>query len=132
VIARNTAFTYKGRHVDVKEIGRELGVRYVIEGTVRWVGRHVWVNVQLVDAESGGHLWADRFDIDRADLSEAQAEITGRLARGLLISNSPRPLAAGLRWKEWPIPMLRRWSAQTSLSNSPLFATHPARGSALF
>jgi TolB-like protein/class 3 adenylate cyclase/Tfp pilus assembly protein PilF len=81
VIARNTAFTYKGRPVDVKQIGRELGVRYVIEGSVRRVGRRVWVNVQLVDAESGGHLWADRFDIDRADLGEAQGEITGRLAR---------------------------------------------------
>jgi adenylate cyclase len=81
VIARNTAFTYKGRPVDVKQIGRELGVRYVIEGSVRRVGRRVWVNVQLVDAESGGHLWADRFDIDRADPGQAQGEITGRLAR---------------------------------------------------
>ena len=81
MIARNTAFTYKGRPVDVKQIGRELGVRYVIEGSARRVGRRVWVNVQLVDAESGGHLWADRFDIDRADPGEAQGEITGRLAR---------------------------------------------------
>jgi TolB-like protein len=81
VIARNTAFTYKDRPVDVKQVGQELGVRYVIEGSVRWVGRQVWVNVQLIDAESGGHLWADRFDIDRANLGEAQSEITGRLAR---------------------------------------------------
>jgi adenylate cyclase len=81
VIARNTAFTYKSKPVDVKQLGRELGVRYVIEGSVRWVERQVWVNVQLIDAESGGHLWADRFDIDRANLGEAQSEITGRLAR---------------------------------------------------
>jgi adenylate cyclase len=81
VIARNTAFTYKGRHVDVKQLGHELGVRYAIEGSVRPMGRQVWVNVQLIDAESGGHLWADRFEIDRANLGEAQGEITGRLAR---------------------------------------------------
>jgi adenylate cyclase len=81
VIARNTAFTYKGRPVDVKQIGRELGVRYVIEGSLRRIGRQVQVNVQLIDAESGVHLWADRFDIDRVNLGEAQGEITGRLAR---------------------------------------------------
>jgi adenylate cyclase len=81
VIARNTAFTYKSKAVDVKQLGQELGVRYVIEGSVRRVGRQIWVNVQLIDAESGGHLWADRFDIDRANLGEAQNEITGRLAR---------------------------------------------------
>ena len=83
VIARNTAFTYKGKSVDVKEVGRELGVRYVLEGSVRRVGDQVRVNVQLVDAESGAHLWADRFDTDRANLAEAQDEITGRLARTL-------------------------------------------------
>ena len=81
VIARNTAFTYKGKPVDVKQLGQELGVRYVIEGRVRQLGRQVRVNVQLIDAESGGHLWADRFDIDRTDLGEAQSEITGRVAR---------------------------------------------------
>jgi adenylate cyclase len=81
VIARSTAFTYKGKPVDVKQIGRDLGVRYAIEGSVRRVGNQIQVNVQLLDAESGWHLWADRFDIDRADLGEAQGEITGRLAR---------------------------------------------------
>src|SRR5246500_1412895 len=60
VIARNTAFTYKGKPVDVKQTGRELGVRYVIEGSVRWVERQVWVNVQLIDAESGGPRSAAR------------------------------------------------------------------------
>jgi adenylate cyclase len=85
VIARNTAFTYKGKSVDVKQIGRELGVRYVLEGSVRRVGDQVRVNVQLVDGESGAHLWADRFDTDRADLTEAENEITGRLARTINI-----------------------------------------------
>ena len=83
VIARTTAFTYKGKPVDAKQIGRELGVRYVLEGSVRRAGHHVQVNVQLIDAESGAHLWADRFDTDRADLAKAQKEITGRLARSL-------------------------------------------------
>src|SRR5207249_1640325 len=83
VIARNTAFTYKGNPTDVKQIGRELGARYVVEGSVRRTGDQVQVNVQLIDTESGAHPWADRFDTDRRDLANAQAEITVRLARSL-------------------------------------------------
>jgi adenylate cyclase len=83
VIARNTAFTYKGKSVDVKQIGRELGVRYVLEGSVRRTGDKVQMNAQLIDAESGAHVWANRFDTNRTDLAEAQSEITGRLARTL-------------------------------------------------
>ena len=83
VIARNTAFTYKGKPVDVKQAGRELGVRYVLEGSVRRTGHQVRVNVQLVDAETGAHLWADRFDTDRVNLPEAQDAIVGRIARTL-------------------------------------------------
>jgi len=83
VIARNTAFTYKGKAVDVKQIGRELGVHYVIEGSVRRTGEQVQANVQLIDAETGAHLWADRFDTNRSSLAEAQSEITGRLARSI-------------------------------------------------
>ena len=93
VIARNTAFTYKGKPIDVKQIGRELGVRYVLEGSVRRTGDQVRVNVQLIDAESGAHLWADRFDTNRANLAEAQSEITGRLAWTLnieLLSDASR------------------------------------------
>jgi tetratricopeptide (TPR) repeat protein len=67
----------------VKRIGRELGVRYVIEGSVRRAGEQVQANVQLIDAETGAHLWADRFDISRSNLTEAQSEITSRLARSL-------------------------------------------------
>jgi adenylate cyclase len=83
VIARNTGFAYKGKSVDAKQVGRELGVRYVLEGSVRPTGDRVRINVQLIDAENGAHLWANRFDTDRADLAEAQNEITGRLARTL-------------------------------------------------
>ena len=83
VIARTTAFTYKGKPVDVKQIGRELGVRYVLEGSVRRAGDQVQVNVQLIDAESGAHIWADRFDTNRANLAKAQDNIVGRLARTL-------------------------------------------------
>jgi TolB-like protein len=83
VIARNTAFTLKVKPVDVKKIGCELGVRYVVEGSVRRTGDLLGLNVQLTDAESGAHLWADRFDSDLATLSQAQSEITGRLARAI-------------------------------------------------
>src|SRR5208337_2142949 len=62
VIGRNTAFTYKGKHVDLKQIGRELSVRYVLEGSVQRAGNRMRVNVQLIDAETGNHLWAERFD----------------------------------------------------------------------
>ena len=83
VIARNTAFTYKGKSIDVKQLGRELGVHYVLEGSVRRSGEQVQVTVQLIDTESGAHVWADRFDTNRRNLTEAQNEITGRLARTL-------------------------------------------------
>ena len=86
VIARNTAFTYKGKPIDAKQIGRELGVRYVLEGSVRRTGDQVRVNAQLIDAESGAHLWADRFDTNRANLAETQSEIIGRLAWTLNIA----------------------------------------------
>jgi tetratricopeptide (TPR) repeat protein len=81
VIARNTAFTYKGKHVDVKQIGRELNVRYVLEGSVQRGGNRMRVNVQLIDAETGNHLWAERFDKTLTDLLEMQDEIVTRLAR---------------------------------------------------
>src|SRR5260370_6444478 len=83
VIARNTAFTYKGKSVDAKRIGRELGVRYVLEGSVQRSGNQVRINTQLVDAETGAHLWAERFDRDAGDLFALQNEITARIARAL-------------------------------------------------
>jgi TolB-like protein/class 3 adenylate cyclase/tetratricopeptide (TPR) repeat protein len=83
VIARNTAFTYKGKAVDAKQIGRELGVRYVMEGSVRRVGETVTVNAQLISTETGAHVWADRFDGERSHLGELQVEIVARLANSL-------------------------------------------------
>jgi len=83
VIGRHTAFTYKGHAVDLKQIGRELNVRYVLEGSMQRSGDRLRVNVQLVDAETGAHLWADRFDKAVADLFEMQDEIVSRLAYAL-------------------------------------------------
>ena len=83
VIGRNTAFTYKGKAVDLKQIGRELNVRYVLEGSVQRGGNRMRVNVQLIDAETGSHLWAERFDKPLADLFDMQDEIVTRLASAL-------------------------------------------------
>ena len=83
VIARNTAFTYKGRSVDAKEIGKELDVRYVLEGSVQGEQSRVRVNAQLVDAVNGNHLWAERFDKPVADLLDMQDEIVGRISNQL-------------------------------------------------
>jgi TolB-like protein/class 3 adenylate cyclase/cytochrome c-type biogenesis protein CcmH/NrfG len=83
VIAHNTAFTFKGKSVDVKRVARELGIRYVIEGNVRKAGQRVRVGVQLINAETGAHLWADRFDREISELFELQDAITIELARAL-------------------------------------------------
>jgi adenylate cyclase len=83
VIACNTAFSFKGTRIDVRKIGRDLGVRYVLEGSVRRTGERVRINVQLIDAEIGAHLWADRLDIERADLDKAEDEISGRITQRL-------------------------------------------------
>lgn len=81
VIARNTAFTFKNKPMDARVIGRELGVRYVMEGSVQSSGDRIRVNAQLIDATTGAHLWAERFDKPRADIFDMQDEITTRLAR---------------------------------------------------
>jgi len=83
VISRNTAFTYRNKPVDTRQIGRELGVRYVLEGSVRRSGNQVRVTVQLIDAEADAHLWAERFDRDTGDLFSLQDEITSRIAAAL-------------------------------------------------
>jgi TolB-like protein/class 3 adenylate cyclase len=83
VIGRNTAFTYKGKPVDLKQIGRDLNVRYVLEGSVQRGGNRMRVNVQLIDAETGNHLWAERFDKPLANLFDMQDEIVARLAGAL-------------------------------------------------
>jgi TolB-like protein/DNA-binding winged helix-turn-helix (wHTH) protein len=83
VIGRHTAFTYKGKAADLKKIGRELNVRYVLEGSVQRGGNRLRVNAQLVDAETGNHLWAERFEKPVADLFDMQDEIVSRLANTL-------------------------------------------------
>jgi tetratricopeptide (TPR) repeat protein len=83
VIGRNTAYSYKGKHVDLKLIGRELNVRYVLEGSVQRSGNRLRVNVQLIDAVTGAHLWAERFEKPVADLFDMQDEIVARLANQL-------------------------------------------------
>jgi adenylate cyclase len=83
VISRNTAFTYQDKRVDTKQVGRELAVRYVLEGSVRRSGNRVRINAQLIDAETDGHLWAERFDGDTSDLFALQDEITSRIAASL-------------------------------------------------
>jgi adenylate cyclase len=76
VIARNSCFTYKGRAVDVKKVGRELGVRYVLEGSLRHAGNRIRVTAQLIEAATGSHVWAERYDRDLADIFAVQDEIT--------------------------------------------------------
>jgi adenylate cyclase len=122
VIARNTAFTFKGKNVDAKEVGKELGVRYVLEGSVQRDGARVRVNAQLIDAETGAHLWADRFDEDVADLFKLQDQIVARLANALgfeLVkaeaeksarSQNPDALDLAMRgwatmWRSYPQPV---------------------------
>jgi TolB-like protein/Tfp pilus assembly protein PilF len=83
VISRHTAFTYKGKHVDLKRVGQELGVRYLLEGSVQRSANRMRVNVQLIDGETGNHLWAERFDKPVADLFDMQDEVVARVANQL-------------------------------------------------
>jgi adenylate cyclase len=99
VIARNTAFTYRGKPVDAKAIGKDLGVRYVLEGSVQPSGNQVRVNAQLIDSDSGAQLWADQFDAARADLLQMQDEIVTRLARAMDLQ---LPYAEAARLKRAP------------------------------
>jgi TolB-like protein/class 3 adenylate cyclase/Flp pilus assembly protein TadD len=101
VIGRNTAFTYKDKRVDLRQIGRELNVRYVLEGSVQRRGNRMRVNVQLIDAERGNHLWAERFDKPLADLFDMQDEIVARLAGAL---NAELVAAEARRAEQAPSP----------------------------
>jgi TolB-like protein/cytochrome c-type biogenesis protein CcmH/NrfG len=114
VISRNTAFAFKGKAVDARQIGRELGVRYVLEGSVRRTGRTVRVNAQLIDAVSGAHLWAEQMDVDQGTLTTSQDNfgIASRLARTLSVElinvegrRAPRanPDAVDLTMRGWSI-----------------------------
>jgi adenylate cyclase len=89
VIARNSSFTYKGRSVDVRAVGRELGVRSVLEGSIRRAGQRVRITAQLIDAETGGHLWGDRYDRDLTDIFEVQDDVTHRIVDALKVTLGP-------------------------------------------
>jgi adenylate cyclase len=95
VIARNSSFTYKGRAVDVKQVGRALGVRYVLEGSVRRGGNRVRITAQLIDAATGNHLWAERYDRDLVDIFAVQDEITEAVATAIepAVAQTERHLA---------------------------------------
>jgi adenylate cyclase len=89
VISRNSSFTYKGRAVDIRAVGRDLGVSAVLEGSVRRAGSRLRITAQLIDAATGGHLWAERFDRDMSDLFEVQDDVTNRIVEALKVTMSP-------------------------------------------
>ena len=89
VIARNSSFAYKGRSVDIREVGKELGVRSVLEGSIRRASNRVRITAQLVDAVNGAHLWADRYDRDLTDIFEVQDDVTHRIVDALKVTLSP-------------------------------------------
>jgi adenylate cyclase len=128
VIARNTAFTFKGKNVDAKEIGKALGVRYVLEGSVQRDQNRVRVNAQLIDAGSGAHLWADRFEEDVADLFKLQDQVVARLANSLgyeLIkteaekdARSKSPDAVDLTMRGWALVWQEQQQQRTKENNN--------------
>lgn len=89
VISRNSSFAYKGRAVDVRAVGRDLGVGVVLEGSVRRAGTRLRITAQLIDAATGGHLWAERFDRNMSDVFEVQDDVTGRIVEALKLTMSP-------------------------------------------
>ena len=89
VIARNSSFTYKGRSVDIRDVGRDLGVRSVLEGSIRRTGNRVRITAQLIDATNGAHLWADRYDRDLTDIFAVQDDVTRRIVDALKVTLSP-------------------------------------------
>lgn len=125
VIARNTTFTYKGRAVNVQQVGQELGVRYVLEGSVRRSGERLRINAQLIDAHTGGHIWAERYDREMTDVFALQDDVVNRIVKALSVtlntdekrrlSNAekidPEAYDALLRGLE----KLRRFSLETNL-----------------
>ena len=143
VIARNSSFTYRGRAVDVKQVARELGVRYVLEGSVRRSGAQVRVGARLVDAETGNHIWAERYDREHPDIFAIQDEITaavvaaihpGGRGRGAKASAAQaagealvpgKPISAGYGiWQSSAVPIA---SEPTRFLNKPLAWTQRLR-----
>jgi adenylate cyclase len=108
VIARNSTFTYKGQAVDVKQVGRELGVRYVLEGSMRKAGNRIRVTAQLIEAGTGNHVWAERYDRDLADIFAVQDEITHALTTALAPAIADAELRRAIRK---PPESLDAWAA---------------------
>ncbi len=128
VIARNSSFTYKGQAVDVKQVGRELGVRYVLEGSVRKAGQRVRITGQLIDAIAGTHLWADRFDGSLEDVFELQDKVAVSVA-GII---EPTLQAAEIRPRlesERLAPAARRQNRRRDRTCRDVLAPQPARSS---
>ncbi len=89
VVARNSSFAFKGQAIDVKEIAAKLGVKHILEGSVRKMGAKLRVNAQLIDVASGGHIWAERYDGDMADIFEFQDNIRAQIVSALRVSLTP-------------------------------------------
>jgi TolB-like protein len=126
VVARNTAFAYKGKSVNAMEIGKDLGVRYVLEGSVQRDQNRVRVNAQLIDAETGAHVWAERFEEDLADLFKLQDEVVARLANSIGLelvkaeaeksAHSRNPDLIDLNMRGWA--MMQQWLRSTKDYNA--------------
>ena len=117
VIARNSSFTYKGHAVDVKQVARELGVRYVVEGSVRRSGGRVRVTAQLIDAETGNHIWAERYDRHIEEVFAVQDEITTAVANAIIPAISGLEQRRALRKRPenlgaWEAYQCGLWSRQ--------------------
>jgi adenylate cyclase len=108
VIARHSVFTYKGKAVEVAEVSRKLGVRYVVEGSVRKAGNRVRINAQLVDATTGGHLWAERYDRELQDIFALQDEVTQKIVFALKIQLTPEEQA---RFRQAPTDNLEAYDS---------------------
>ena len=137
VIARNSSFTYKGRAVDVKQVGRELGVRYVLEGSVRKAGNRIRIAGQLIDAQTGAHLWVDRFDGALEDIFALQDEVTcsvvGAIAPKLLreearrAARKPTENLDAYDYYLRGLSKVRRWTRDTNVEALALFTEAIAR-----
>ena len=133
VITRNSAYTYKGKGIDVKRIGEELGVRYVLEGSVRRLGELLRVNVQLISTESGAHLWADRSDERMPELSLGQEDIVKRIGNALGWEMVPGSRPCAVQEKERPTnpDAFDLYLRAQSLDNLPYNLERSAEASAL-
>jgi len=131
VIARNSSFTYKGKAIDIKQVGRELGVKYVLEGSVRKAGGHVRITAQLIEASTGAHLWADRFDQSLEDIFTLQDNVT----MSVVVAIAPRLIEARTeavvrkpadRWEVYDyylqaVRLQHQWTLQATLEAQKIF-----------